>query len=60
MNTEAGKVDRLSDLQYPDMYNYLINSPLPYTREFLGSYKSIGGIQMDTILATSAVSKSGV
>ena len=31
------------DLQYPDIYNYLINFPSSYSRDSLKAYKSLEG-----------------
>lgn len=36
------------DLQYPDIYNYLINLPSSYTGDSLKAYKSLG-LQMDKV-----------
>ena len=33
--------DELPDLLYPDIYNYLINCPSPYTGESLKNYKNL-------------------
>lgn len=33
----------LPDIEYPDIYNFLINTPSPFTKEELKAYKSLDG-----------------
>jgi len=37
------ETDSFPDLQYPDIYNYLINFPSSYSGESLKAYKSLEG-----------------
>lgn len=43
MNEPQGR--RVSDLQYPDIYNYLVNFPSSYFGESLKGYKSLEGFK---------------
>ena len=42
-HTAAAFSDSMPDLEYPDIYNYLVNTPSPYTKEDLTAYKSLDG-----------------
>ena len=33
----------MPEIQYPDIYNYLINTPSPYTKEKFKAYKCMEG-----------------
>ena len=33
--------DSFPDLQYPDIFNYLVNTPSVYTKDDLKAYKSL-------------------
>lgn len=57
------KVTDLPDLQYPDIYNYLINTNSAYTSEKLKAYKSLesykyfvaGWVRSVAVMKTNAV-----
>lgn len=40
---ETAREDNFQILQYPDIYNYLINSPSSYSRDSLKAYKILEG-----------------
>ena len=40
---EAVKIDEPPLIEYPDIFNYLINAISPYMREQLQAYKSLEG-----------------
>lgn len=39
----SGQFDAVPNIEYPDIYNYFINTPSPYTKEELKAYKSLDG-----------------
>ena len=41
--TAAASSDSMPEVEYPDIYNYLVNTPSPYTKEDLKAYKNLDG-----------------
>ena len=37
------EIDVMTNIEYPDIYNFLINTPSPYTKEEFKAYKSLEG-----------------
>lgn len=42
-NSNTHRKTQKLDVEYPDVYNYLIDAPSPYTKKSLKSYKSLDG-----------------
>ena len=41
--TALASSDSMPEVEYPDVYNYLVNTPSPYTNEDLKAYKNLEG-----------------
>ena len=49
MSTQSSNhSEKWPDVEYPDIYNYLVNTRSPYTKDMLKAYKSLEGYKYFT------------